>query len=154
MPGASKFMVQILGAVAENERDMISERTKAALARAKANGKQLGPPDPVKNIATVLYDQASTAETFRAQHRPAVIEMRRDGMTFQQIADQFARDHIPTPSGRGHWQAVTVMRLLEIPNGLNLGPTTEEPVVDHAGELPLFTDQLYLSLRKSKGSSK
>jgi DNA invertase Pin-like site-specific DNA recombinase len=41
---ASKVMVTIFSLLAELERDLISERTKMALARAKANGKKLGRP--------------------------------------------------------------------------------------------------------------
>lgn len=44
-----KFMAQILSAFAEFERNMISERTKAGLARAKAEGKKLGRPKGSKD---------------------------------------------------------------------------------------------------------
>jgi DNA invertase Pin-like site-specific DNA recombinase len=44
MPHANKLTVHILAAVAEHERDMISARTRAALAAAKACGKRLGNP--------------------------------------------------------------------------------------------------------------
>jgi DNA invertase Pin-like site-specific DNA recombinase len=39
-----RFMLNVLASVAEFERDMIIERTKAGLARAKAAGKKLGKP--------------------------------------------------------------------------------------------------------------
>jgi DNA invertase Pin-like site-specific DNA recombinase len=42
MPAANKFILHVMAAVAENERDMISKRTKAALQAAKARGKKLG----------------------------------------------------------------------------------------------------------------
>jgi DNA invertase Pin-like site-specific DNA recombinase len=43
-PHANKLTIHILAAVAEHEREAISERSKAALAAAKALGKRLGTP--------------------------------------------------------------------------------------------------------------
>src|SRR5262245_46574878 len=39
-----KLIVHVLGAVAQFERDLILERTRAGLAAAKARGRRLGPP--------------------------------------------------------------------------------------------------------------
>jgi DNA invertase Pin-like site-specific DNA recombinase len=47
-PHAHKLTIHVLEAVAEHEREAISERTKAALAAAKARGKRLGTPDPAR----------------------------------------------------------------------------------------------------------
>jgi DNA invertase Pin-like site-specific DNA recombinase len=42
MPGADDLMMRIYAAMAQKERELISERTKAALAAAKARGARLG----------------------------------------------------------------------------------------------------------------
>lgn len=44
VPGASTFVLHILAAVAQEERRLISERTKDALRAAKARGVRLGNP--------------------------------------------------------------------------------------------------------------
>ncbi len=42
MPGADDLMLRIYAAMAQKERELISERTRAALAAAKARGRVLG----------------------------------------------------------------------------------------------------------------
>ena len=44
MPGVNRLTVHVLAAVAEHEREMILQRTKAALAMAKLRGTRLGNP--------------------------------------------------------------------------------------------------------------
>jgi hypothetical protein len=69
--------------------------------------------------------------------------MKSSGMTLQQIADAFEQEGRPTPSGRGHWQAVTVMRVLKQPIGLNLDPEFTKAVVNDNDfpSLPLFESE-------------
>tara|TARA_R110002049_G_scaffold16122_1_gene65011 strand:+ start:10282 stop:10953 length:672 start_codon:yes stop_codon:yes gene_type:complete len=86
MPNADKFQLHIYAALAEQERDFISKRTKAAMAEAKAKGRVFGG----------LRDK--TNERNRAIQREAlsrakelsgiIIPMRKDGMSLKAIADE------------------------------------------------------------------
>ena len=49
MPEANETLVGIMAMIAQAERKMISDRTKAALAAAKARGKRLGTPANLRN---------------------------------------------------------------------------------------------------------
>jgi DNA invertase Pin-like site-specific DNA recombinase len=50
MPRADALTVGILAVVAENERRLISERTKAALQAAKVRGVKLGNPNGAAHL--------------------------------------------------------------------------------------------------------
>jgi len=51
---AGKMTMQVLGAVAEFERDLLIERTQQGLKRAKAEGKKLGRPEALDTTRSVL----------------------------------------------------------------------------------------------------
>jgi DNA invertase Pin-like site-specific DNA recombinase len=118
-PQANRLTVHIMAAFAEHEREMISARTKAALAAAKARGKQLG------NKATLVpgagREQASAAAQAKAQVRGrelrGVVEaLRAEGFTSAKgIARELSRRGIETPRGKAMWTATQVGRLLGQP---------------------------------------
>jgi DNA invertase Pin-like site-specific DNA recombinase len=143
-PNGSNFMLHMYAAVAEHERELISQRTKAALARKRdhlaSEGKRLGAPDQRSNYAAVLIAQATAAEEFRRTIRPRIQEMRVAGATFQQIANVFNQEHFPTPSGKGRWSGATVFKAQQIPRGLDLAPAYDAgtPQPANTDGLPLF----------------
>lgn len=105
-----KFIVQQMAAVAELERGLISQRTKAALAHStkKLGGYRGGPVvDQRKGVAAV---QAG-ADTFAARVAPMILEQRQAGATLRQIADRLSADGIQTPRG-GTWTATAVSNVL------------------------------------------
>lgn len=55
---AGKMTMQVLGAVAEFERDLLIERTQSGLKRAKAEGKKLGRPEAVDTTKAVQKAKA------------------------------------------------------------------------------------------------
>lgn len=107
MPDANGVMLHIMAALAEHERTMISERTKAALAVAKARGVVLGSP----TIAQAMKDRAKDhAERFRF----VFVDMRREGFSQRRMVAHLNAKHSPTPSGTGkQWSLIQVQRTLK-----------------------------------------
>jgi DNA invertase Pin-like site-specific DNA recombinase len=96
------FMLHIYAALAEKERAMISERTVAALAAAKARGVKLGGP----NGCAV---QKNRAQAFAESLRPVLAEI--DHLSSRAIAAELNARGIKTATG-GAWQSETVLRLI------------------------------------------
>ena len=107
-PHATRLTLHILAAVAEHERQMIADRTKAALQAAKARGVRLG-RNGADRLAPRYRDEA--AERAR-QLAPVLSELRSAGMSARQMAAQLIARGIPTASG-GRWHAATVLRALD-----------------------------------------
>jgi DNA invertase Pin-like site-specific DNA recombinase len=118
MPDANELTVGIMAVVAQAERKAISERTKAALAAAKARGAKLGNPKlkpGTKRMARAASQAAQASARARAEDlRDSVADARSKGATtLQAIADHFNELGIATPRG-GRWAPASVSRLLKL----------------------------------------
>lgn len=102
MPNADNFQIHIMLAVAEKEREMISQRTKAALAAVKARGVKLGSPT---GNALQKNRSSAFAESLRAIVEPII------NLPSRAIAAHLNSNSITTPTG-GAWSSVTVLRLV------------------------------------------
>jgi DNA invertase Pin-like site-specific DNA recombinase len=80
-PHANKLTVHILAAVAEHEREMISERTKAALKAAKARGKRLGNPQLSEAAALGSAAGKAAADQRATNLLPVIREIQAAGTT-------------------------------------------------------------------------
>ena len=88
---AGKMTMQVLGAVAEFERDLLIERTQAGLARAKAEGKAIGRPGALTDAQQdIIRDRLSKGESVAALAK----ELKTSRQTIMR-----ARDRAPMPSG-------------------------------------------------------
>jgi DNA invertase Pin-like site-specific DNA recombinase len=117
MPHADNFTVGIMAMLAQKERELISERTRVALAAAKAKGKKLGNPENLKNVERGRSISAEV-RTKKARQRaadlaPTIEEIRASGIvSLNGIATALNARGIPTPRG-GTWGATQVKNLLE-----------------------------------------
>jgi len=109
MPHADKFSLHIYAALAEQERDFISTRTKAALQAAKARGVKLGG----MRDKTMKRNEAAKAKAdrFAASVLPLVQKLRDAGETLQAIADALNDAGKQSPRG-GQWTATSVKRVI------------------------------------------
>ncbi|MCW5684265.1 MAG: recombinase family protein [Pseudolabrys sp.] len=111
-----RFMLQQMAAVAELEAGLISARTRAALAAAKARGKKLGGdrgvvPSQEAREAGRLANSARAANIAR-DLAPVIAELRAAGAnSLRRIADTLTQRGIPTPRGGYRWTAAQVARL-------------------------------------------
>ena len=129
MPEANRLTVHVIAAVAEHERHLISERTRAALAAAKARGVQLGGdrgwrPTPA-HAATARAVLRAEAARRAALLLPAVERARAAGAgTLAGIAAALEREGVRAPRGGSRWTATAVRRVLARANGWRAGSAT------------------------------
>ncbi|KVQ45484.1 DNA invertase [Burkholderia cepacia] len=88
---AGRMTMQVLNAVAEFERDLLIERTQAGIARAKADGKQMGRPAALSNqqqadVRHALLNGASVASLARrfSTSRQTIMRIRDAALAQQQ----------------------------------------------------------------------
>ena len=119
MPLANRFTIHILAAVAEYEARLISERTKAAFAAAKARGRKFGNPNPETHKFSDAARKARVrAERERSKKRaldflPLLCQLRDRGLTIQEIAQHLTASGAPRPRGGSAWGHSTVRRMFE-----------------------------------------
>lgn len=120
MPQANKLTLHLLAAIAEHEREMISQRTKAALQSAKQRGTRLGNPNGAKAFAgsSIVAAAKSTslrvtkAGRFVSSLLPVVQDIQAAGINRSvEIATALNKRRIPAPSG-GIWHDAQVHRML------------------------------------------
>lgn len=113
------FMLHLKAMIAEQERRLISERTKAALEAKKARGEALGIHTHKKPLETGDKARAAAsvavkagADSFALHVAPVVLRMRRSGMTVAAIADELNAQGNRTARG-GQWHGSTVNNVLK-----------------------------------------
>lgn len=105
MPHADKFQLHIYAALAQQEREFISTRTKAALQEAKARGVKLGGARP---NSQARHDAVKALADQNALKVSKLIkDHRSSGRSYRYIAEQLNNLDVATAKG-GRWHASTV----------------------------------------------
>lgn len=116
MPDASRMTVGIMAVMAEHEREMISRRTKEALAAAKARGQKLGRPSgsngPFVDPALGRAARTAKADKFARLVGPIVTRFDLQGLSLREIAASLTEMRVKTARGGAQWTACGVRAIL------------------------------------------
>lgn len=113
MPNADKLSVGIIALLAQRERQLISERTKAGLAVAKQRGARIGNPNPSAALELARQAVKSNRVEFARTALRSIREIQSTGVrTLARIADCMNKRGEKTARG-GKWNATTVKRILD-----------------------------------------
>lgn len=129
MPDAHRVTVGIMAVLAQEEREAISSRTKAALGSIKArleageghvskrSGKtitRLGNPNGLSVSRPDLGTAAkiAKADEFAAKVGPTIRELRAQDLSMAAVADRLNQMRVETPRGKS-WTPMGVKRVLD-----------------------------------------
>src|SRR5262245_56877622 len=112
-PHANKLTVHILAAVAQHERELISQRTKEALQAAKARGKRLGSPALDRARPLAIAANKAAAGRYAANVVPIIRQIQASGVSsFRGVARALTARGVKSARG-GAWTARQVINVLE-----------------------------------------
>jgi len=110
---ADSFMLHLYAALSEKERKMISNRTKDALAAAKARGVKLGSPAIEKARASSIETKKAAADAHAARVLPVIEAIQKTGAaSLRAIAAELTARKVETARG-GEWTGVQVSNIMK-----------------------------------------
>jgi DNA invertase Pin-like site-specific DNA recombinase len=120
LPEANQLTIHIMAAFAEHEARRISERTRDALAAAKARGVVLGTTGPA-NLKRNTQERQAAAFAFKARLMPLLNGFATQGLSRRAMVVQLNDLGIKAPRG-GAWSLGQVQRLF-IGSGVGVNPS-------------------------------
>lgn len=117
LPEANTMTVGVMAVVAQHEREAISQRTKAALAAARARGKTLGgfrtrAPNIAQYQRTGVEAVRLNALQAAEERRETIEALQRESLSLNAMAARLNADSVRTSRG-GKWTATAVKRTIE-----------------------------------------
>jgi DNA invertase Pin-like site-specific DNA recombinase len=111
MPHADPFQLHVYAALAEQERQFIAARTRAALAVAKSKGKRLGGYRGAKALQASIDAVQGQADAYAKKVGPTIRLLQEQGRYLREIAEELEALGIKRPRG-GRWSEMAVRRVL------------------------------------------
>jgi DNA invertase Pin-like site-specific DNA recombinase len=113
-PSVTPLTLHVLAAVAEQEAQMISARTTAALAAAKRRGVVLGKPENLTHEAQQAGAESNRARAIEANRQAACLaaKMKLSGSSLREIAEELNKAGFTTRTG-ARFEAMQVKRMLD-----------------------------------------
>ena len=99
LPRASRFELHLWAALAEQEREFVSQRTKAALAAAKERGVKLGGWRGGEGTVALNRARSATWNANLAQVRGVVAHLRAEGASLRQVVHHLSGSGFRTEGG-------------------------------------------------------
>jgi DNA invertase Pin-like site-specific DNA recombinase len=113
MPEANTLTIGIFAVLAQHERELISSRTKAALAAKKKQGAKLGKPENLNDQARARSVEVRKQLAFNSipnlRAMDIITDKRRQGKTFQEIAEHLNNKGYKTRTGKNFYKATVKM---------------------------------------------
>ena len=116
LPDANELTIHIIGAMAQNERERISQRTKDALFQLKKRGVQLGSPENLTKKARIKgslkMKEKSSMNPNNIKAKKVIQLLKENGMSLRAITNELNQSGFKT-STNGLFQPEQVRRLLK-----------------------------------------
>jgi site-specific DNA recombinase len=124
---SGKMVFRMLAVLAEFERDLVSERTRAALAHKRSRSERVGQVPYGRRLAG--DGRTLAADPAEADVLVAVRRLRAEGRSFRAIAAELTRAGIPTKNGGPRWAHTTIAHILdrETPHAHDPPQAAEDP---------------------------
>lgn len=106
MPNADRFQLHLFAALAEKEAEVISQRTKAALAAAKDRGTELGKHGKV----LAAHNQAEAMDRLEPIAAD-LLALKAEGLSVRKMVEALNSRAIPSPAG-GKWHPASLHKAL------------------------------------------
>jgi DNA invertase Pin-like site-specific DNA recombinase len=132
MPNANRLTVRLMAVIAQEEREMISARTKTALAAAKARGTKLGGNrgGPKVDSAKGREARSRAADDYARKVGPIALAALREGCgakaSYGRAAAALKERGIRTPRG-GQWTRAAVRSLIQRHTAQLRSPEPRQP---------------------------